>query len=574
MPRKARPRTQKAIEKVPSGITGFDEITFEGLPKGRPTLVAGRAGCGKTLFGMEFLVRGAQIYGEPGVFMSFEEITEELVTNFNSLGFNLQELIDNNLIELDHVAVEKAEIEETGEYNLDGLFVRLQYAINKIKAKRVVLDTIESLFSGLQNQSILRAELRRLFRWLKDKKVTAIITGERGDQVNAVTRYGLEEYVADCVISLEHVVNDRIATRRLRVLKYRGSAHGIDEYPFLIDETGISVLPITSLALDHAVSTEKISSGVERLDSMLGGKGFYKGSSILVSGTAGTGKSTLAATFACSACKKGKRVLYFAFEEAPQQIVRNMRSVGIELESCIKKGILHIEASRPTIWGLEMHLASMHKSILNFKPEVIVIDPVSNLITVGSENEVRSMLTRLIDFIKTSGITSFFTDLIVGGFIESTKVGISSLMDTWILVKSMEYNGERNRTIYVLKARGIAHSNQMREFLLTSKGIDIIDVYTGPAGVLTGTSRVVQEAKDRADKLIRTQDYERKEREIRRKEEVLESQIRMLKAQFEAEKSELTKELKEQKIREDVLAQDRSYLSKMRKADVNTGREE
>lgn len=574
MPQKVRPKTQKAIEKVPSGITGFDEITFGGLPKGRPTLVAGRAGCGKTLFGIEFLVRGAQIYGEPGFFMSFEEHAEELITNFNSLGFRLQELIYNNLIELDHVAVERAEIEETGEYNLDGLFVRLEYAIDRIKAKRVVLDTVESLFSGLQNQSILRAELRRLFRWLKDKKVTAIITGERGEQANAVTRYGLEEYVADCVISLDHVVDDRIATRRLRVLKYRGSAHGTDEYPFLIDETGISVLPITSLNLDHAISAERISSGVERLDAMLGGKGFYKGSSILVSGTSGTGKSTLSANFASSVCKQGSRVLYFAFEEAPQQIVRNMRSVGIELESFIKKGVLHIEASRPSVWGLEMHLASMHKAIVNFKPEVIVIDPISNLISVGSENEVRSMLTRLVDFIKSSGITSLFTDLIMGEFTETTKVGISSLMDTWILVKSMEFNGERNRTIYVLKARGIAHSNQMREFLITSRGIDIINVYTGPAGVLTGTSRVVQEAKDRADKLIRSQDSERKEREIKRKEEILESQIRLLKSQFEAEKYEMMKDVKEHKIREEILEKDRHLLSRMRKADVNAGQEE
>lgn len=566
--RNSRPKArQKSIEKVHTGINGFDEITYGGLPKGRPTLIAGRAGCGKTLFGMEFLVRGAQIYGEPGVFMSFEELTEELITNFNSLGFNLQELIDNNLITMDHVAIEKAEIEETGEYNLDGLFVRLNYAIKSVNAKRVVLDTVESLFSGLGNENILRAELRRLFRWLKDQGVTAIITGERGKEAQSVTRHGLEEYVADCVVLLDHVVNDRIATRRLRVLKYRGSAHGTDEYPFLIDETGISVLPITSLSLDHPVSSSRISSGVERLDNMLGGKGFYRGSSILVSGTAGTGKSTLAASFASSTCSHGEKVLYFAFEEAPQQIVRNMRSVGIELENHLKKGILRIEASRPTIWGLEMHLASMHKSIVNFKPQAIIIDPISNLISVGTENEVRSMLTRLIDFIKMNDITAFFTDLIIGELMESTRVGVSSLMDCWVLVKSIEVDNERNRAIYVLKARGIPHSNQMREFLLTSKGIDIIDVYTGPAGVLTGTGRILQEAKDKAEKLVRELEYERKQRNIKRKEEVLENQIKLLRGQYESEKDEALKELREQQVREEVLEKDRSIISKMRKSD-------
>ncbi|NLE00772.1 MAG: circadian clock protein KaiC [Fibrobacter sp.] len=561
---KKRPR---GINKTPTGINGFDEITYGGLPKGRPTLVAGRAGCGKTLFSMEFLARGVQVYGEPGVFMSFEERTEELITNFNSLGFDLQELINKNLLIIDHVAVEKAEIEETGEYNLDGLFVRLNYAIKSVKAKRVVLDTVESLFSGLANQGIIRAELRRLFRWLKDQGVTAIITGERGKETENVTRHGLEEYVADCVILLDHIVNDRIATRRLRILKYRGSAHGTDEYPFLIDETGISVLPITSLSLDHSVGNERISSGVERLDTMLEGKGFYRGSSILVSGTSGTGKSTLAATFASSACKNGEKVLYFAFEEAPQQIIRNMRSVGIELESCIKKGTLRIESSRPTIWGLEMHLATIHKEITKYKPQVVIIDPISNFISIGNENEVRSMLTRLIDYIKMNNITALFTDLITGDFVEVTRVGVSSLMDVWILVKSVEADNERNRTIYILKARGIAHSNQMREFLLTPDGVDIIDVYTGPAGVLTGTGRVKQEAADNAERLLREQEFERKQRDLKRSEEILENQINLLRVQYEAKREETLNELRNQKIREEVLEMDRRIIAKMRKSD-------
>jgi circadian clock protein KaiC len=557
------------IKKTPTGINGFDEITYGGLPKGRPTLVAGRAGCGKTLFSIEFLARGAQMFGEAGVFMSFEERSEELVTNFNSLGFNLQEFIDKKLLVMDFVSIERAEIEETGEYNLDGLFVRLEYAIKSVNAKRVVLDTIESLFSGLSNETILRAELRRLFRWLKDKGMTAIITGERGRDAEYVTRHGLEEYVADCVILLDHVVTERIATRKLRVLKYRGSSHGADEYPFLIDGKGISVLPITSLNLNHPVSAQRISTGVERLDTMLDGKGFFQGSSILVSGMAGTGKSTLAAGFAQSSCKQGRKVLYFAFEEAPQQIIRNMNSVGIDLERLIKKGSLIIHATRPTLWGLEMHLATMHKVISSYTPDVVIVDPVSNLINVGSEKEVRSMLTRLVDYMKTNQITSLFTDLITGGaFEEATKVGISSLMDAWIFVKSIEMNGERNRTIHILKARGIAHSNQMREFLLTSKGIDIIDVYTGPAGVLTGTARISQEAKEKADKTIRKQASECKKRELQRREEMVENQIKMLRVQFEAEMSEAMKEIGEQQIREEVLEQDRRILSEMRKCDL------
>lgn len=554
------------LEKTPTGIQGFDEITNGGLPKGRPCLIAGKAGSGKTLFSMEFLARGAMRFNDPGVLMTFEERTEDLIKNFGSLGFDLQELIDNKMLIIDFVSVERAEIEETGEYNLDGLFVRLEYAISAINAKRVVLDTIEALFSGLTNEAILRAELRRLFYWLKQKGVTAVITGERGK--DTITRHGLEEYVADCVVLLDHTVNERIATRRMRVIKYRGSSHGADEYPFLIDETGISVLPVTSLSLDHEVSTQRISSGILRLDTMLGGKGFYRGSSILVSGTSGTGKSTLAASFTQESCRRGEKVLYFAFEEASQQIIRNMRSVGFDLQSCIQAGKLRIHASRPTIWGLELHLANMHKIITAFKPDVIIIDPISNLVAVGTLNEVRSMLIRLIDFIKSQQITSLFTDLITGGsFHESTEVGVSSLMDTWILLKTIEINGERNRGIYVLKARGIAHSNQIREFLLTSEGIDIIDAYTGPGGVLTGTARVAQESKERADEILRQQETERLEREVMRNQKILENQIDMLKVKFEAEKSDLMKNIRERKIREDVLAEDRKRISKMRRTD-------
>jgi circadian clock protein KaiC len=560
------PLPPQILEKTPTGINGFDEITKGGLPKGRPCLIAGSAGSGKTLFGMEFLVRGAVQYREPGAILTFEERVEDLVRNFASLGFNLDQLIEDKMLIIDYIHVERAEIEETGEYNLDGLFVRLEYAISSIGAKRVVLDTVEALFAGLTNEAILRSELRRLFYWLKVRGVTAVITGERGTQT--LTRYGLEEYVADCVVLLEHTVSERIATRRIRVIKYRGSSHGADEYPFLIDETGISILPVTSLKLDHKVSSLRISSGVERLDTMLGGSGFYRGSSILVSGTSGTGKSTLAASFAHAACHRGEKTLYFAFEEAPQQIIRNMRSVGLDLQNCVDKGLLVIHASRPTAWGLELHLATMHKVIASTKPDVIIIDPVSNLVTVGTPNEVKSMLIRLVDFIKSEGITSFFTDLIFGGdFSEKTDVGISSLMDVWLLVKTLEINGERNRGIYVLKARGIAHSNQIREFLLTSQGIDIIDVYTGPQGVLTGTARVTQESRERADALIRQQEKERLELEISRKENIFENQIAALKAQFEAEKSDLLRDIRESSLREQMMAEDREKIVKMRQSE-------
>ena len=465
-------KSQEGLPKCQTGIRGLDEITDGGIPKGRPTLVCGGAGCGKTLFAMEFLVRGAAQYNEPGVFMSFEESSEELTQNVASLGFDLNDLEARKMMYLDNVRIERSEIEETGEYDLEGLFIRLNHAIDSIGANRVVLDTVESLFGGLANESILRAELRRLFRWLKEKGVTAIITGERGE--NMLTRHGLEEYVSDCVILLGNRVEGQISTRRLRIVKYRGSAHGTNEYPFLIDEKGISVMPITSIGLQHDVSTERISSGIPRLDTMLGGEGYYRGSSILVSGTAGTGKTSIAAHFANAACSRGERCLYFAFEEAPSQITRNMRSIGIDLEPWMNQGLLDIYAVRPTIYGLEMHLVKMYKMVMEFKPEVVVIDPVTNLIAIGSDTEVKSMLARLIDFLKANQITAFFTNLSHGGSLEQTEFGISSLMDTWLLLRDIEIGGERNRGLYILKSRGMAHSNQIREFLLTDKGITLL----------------------------------------------------------------------------------------------------
>jgi len=439
-----RSKSLESLRKERTGIPGFDEITRGGLPAGRPTLICGGAGAGKTLFATEFLVRGATLFDEPGVFMSFEESEEELATNVASLGFDLKQLIADKKLVLDYVFIERSEIEETGEYDLEALFLRLGHAIDSIGAKRVVLDTLEALFSALANEAIIRAELRRLFRWLKEKGVTAVITCERGD--GTLTRYGLEEYVADCVILLDHRVQNQISTRRMRIVKYRGTSHGTNEYPFLLDEKGFSVLPITSLGLAHKAPTEYTSSGVPRLDTMLEGRGFYRGSSILVSGTAGTGKSTLGAHFIEAACTRGEKALFFAFEESQDQIIRNMRSVGIDLERFVKKGLLKFHNARPSAWGLEVHLAVIHKEISDFAPSVVVIDPITNFLAVGDAPETKSMLTRLIDFLKTRQITGMFTSLTSSGTnIEDSEVGVSSLMDVWILVKNIESNGERNR---------------------------------------------------------------------------------------------------------------------------------
>jgi circadian clock protein KaiC len=557
----------RSIEKTPSGVRGLDEITYGGLPKGRPTLVAGGPGAGKTLLAMEFLIRGATEYNEPGVFVAFEETAGDLAKNVASLGFDLNTLIKQKKLRVDYVYIERSEIQETGEYDLEGLFIRLAAAIDAVGAKRVVLDTIEVLFSGFTNHAILRAELRRLFRWLKEKGVTAIITGERGDVT--FTRYGLEEYVADCVIILDHRVNDQISTRRLRVVKYRGSTHGTNEYPFLIDQTGISVLPLSSLGLNHPASKERISTGIPRLDTMLGGKGYYRGSSILISGTAGTGKTSIAASFAEAACRRGERCLYLAMEESPDQITRNMRSIGIDLGRWTRKGLLQIHATRPSLYGLEMHLLTVHKLVEDFKPAVVVMDPVTNLITSGESNEVRSLLTRLMDFLKTRQITTVFTSLTHGSQeIQLSGTEISSLIDTWLLLVSQESNGERNRILYLLKSRGMAHSNQIREFRLTDHGVELENIYVGPAGVLTGTARVVQETKEKAENAIRLSEIERKRQEIARKRKAMEARIALLRAQQEAEEQDMEKKIFLGEQQEQILIQDQETMARLRKADT------
>jgi circadian clock protein KaiC len=453
----------------------MDEITSGGLPRGRPTLIAGGAGCGKTLFSMQFLVNGVTQFDEPGVFVAFEENAEELAQNVASLGFDLKKLIKRKKLIVDYVRVERAEIEEAGEYDLDGLFIRLSHAIDSIGAKRVVLDTIEVLFGALPNEGILRAELHRLFRWLKDKGVSAVVTAERGE--GAITRYGLEEYVADCVIVLDHRVNQQISTRRLRIVKYRGALHGTNEYPFLIGRQGITVLPITSLGLKHEASNERVSTGIPELDEMMGQKGFYRASSILISGTAGSGKSSLAASFVDAACRRGERALYFAFEESPSQILRNMRSIGLDLARHVKKGLLRFHATRPTVYGLEMHLVTMYDMIREYEPHVVVIDPVTDFTTVGSMAEIKSAVTRIIDFLKMNDITALFTSAATEeDMANDSVVGISSLIDAWISLRNLEDNGERHRGLFLLKSRGMAHSNQIRSFQLTDNGIEIGDM--------------------------------------------------------------------------------------------------
>jgi circadian clock protein KaiC len=465
----------KTLPKSPTGIPGMDEITGGGLPKGRPTLVAGGAGCGKTLFAMECLVNGAMEYDEPGVFVAFEENAAELAQNVASLGFDLKDLIRKKKLIIDYVRVERSEIEETGDYDLEGLFIRLGHAIDTIGAKRVVLDTVEVLFSALTNQGILRAELQRLFRWLKDRGVTAVITAERGD--GTMTRFGLEEYVADCVILLDHRVIEQISTRRLRIVKYRGTLHGTNEYPFLITRDGISVLPITSLGLDHEVSNERISTGIPELDEMLGNKGFYRGSSILLSGSAGSGKTSLAASIIEAACLRGERCLYFTFEESPSQIIRNMNSIGIDLASHRKKGLLRFHATRPALYGLEMHLVTLHDLIREVEPDVVVLDPVTDFGVVGSDAEVKSAVTRIIDLLKMKQITALFTSLVPEELAaDQSVVGISSLIDAWINLRNIEYNGERSRGLFILKSRGMSHSSQIRSFQLTDDGIRIGDM--------------------------------------------------------------------------------------------------
>jgi circadian clock protein KaiC len=555
--------TAEKLVKAPSGIAGLDEITFGGLPAGRPTLIAGAAGCGKTLFALTFLVKGATLYDEPGVLMSFEERADDLIANVSSLGYDLPRLIAEKKLVIDYVRVERSEIEQSGEYDLEGLFVRLGHAIDKIGAKRVVLDTLEALFSGLGDGPVLRAELRRLFQWLKDRGVSALITAERGAE-GQLTRHGLEEYVSDCVIALDNRVDEQITTRRLRVLKYRGSAHGTNEYPFLIDAGGISVLPVTSAGLSHSISDEVVSSGIAGIDAMLGIGGYYVGSSVLLSGPSGTGKTTFGSKFVDAACTAGRRAIYFSFEESPEQIVRNMQSVGMDLESHVRGGLLRFESARPSLFGLEMHLVLMIRQIEDFRPDVVVIDPISAF--RGSESEIHATLLRLVDYLKVKGITVVFNNLVNNEREDRNEQSLSSLMDVWIGLHDLQANGERNRGLFVLKARGMSHSNQIREYRLGADGVVLIEPYIGQQGVLTGSARIVQEAQEEAAAQERRDEVNRRQREFIEKRKAAERQIEETREALAREEAELVALDTVDRRREEMLSAGRSAAASRRGA--------
>ena len=535
----------EGLSKSLTGIDGFDELTLGGLPSGRPTLVCGSAGCGKTLFASTFLFNGAKVYGEPGVFVTFEERPVDIVANVESLGFDLQGLIDKSMIHIEHIAIDPTEVAEIGEYDLEALFLRLEFAVDQIGAKRIVLDTIESLFSAFSNPAILRAEIRRLFDWLKQKGLTAVITGERGD--GTLTRQGLEEYVSDCVILLDHRVDSQISTRRLRIVKYRGTAHGTNEYPFLIDEEGFSVLPVSSLGLGHMVFDERISSGVPDLDAMLTGGGFYRGSSILLTGVAGAGKSSLASMMAHAACGRGERTLYLSFEESEAQTVRNMRSIGVDLSQWLKIGRMRYVAARPTFYSLEMHLAIMLREIGKFQPQLVVLDPISAFTGSADMVEIQAMLLRIVDFLKSNGITAVFTHLANVQQAE-TDAGLSSLMDAWVLLLNREINGEFNRELYLLKARGIAHSNQVREFIMSDDGIHLLEPYLGESGALTGSARRSEEARTRRAEVDRRADVARLQDQVAQRRRRALAQIETLRADLDADEAEFNRLVKAEEV--------------------------
>jgi circadian clock protein KaiC len=558
------PHDLQTLAKAPTGIQGLDEVTQGGLPRGRPSLVCGPAGCGKTLLAMEFLVRGITQFGEPGVFVAFEETRDDLVANVASLGFDLAQLEADRMLVIDHVEVVAGEMMEAGEWDLEGLFIRLGASIDAVGATRVVIDTIETLFGAFTDAATLRAELRRLFVWLKQRGVTAVITGERGD--GALTRHGIEEYVSDCVIVLDHTVTDQMSTRRLRILKYRGSLHGTNEYPFLIGERGVSVHPITSLGLQHRVSSERVSTGVGRLDLMLGGRGPYRGSSMLVSGSAGTGKSILAAQFCDAACARGERAIYMAFEESQDQILRNMKSVGLNLEPWVEQGLLQFKCVRPGLHGLEAHLADKQKLVEDFDPAVVVMDPISDLIGLGTRREVLSMLTRQFDFLKARGVTSLFTSLVPEGSREPTDQ-VASLIDTWLHLHTLEGNGEHNHILTVLKSRGMAHSNQLREFRITDRGVELTDVYVGPQGVLTGSARSAQEAKEQSDAVARQQDLEQRRANLERQRQSVEARVAVLWREFEGEADAVARLLSQGSAGRDEGVEQRLEQGRLRRSD-------
>jgi circadian clock protein KaiC len=562
----AKPRNKKPVaelQKALTGIPGLDEITGGGLPRGRTTLVTGGPGCGKTLLATQFIVNGVVKYDEPGVYIAFEETADELATNMASLGVDLNDLVAKGKLTIDYIHVDPSEIEHTGAYDLEPLFLRIGAAVDAIKAKRVSMDTVEVLFSGLPDPLTIRAEVRRLFRFLKDRQITAVATGERSD--TTLTRHSLEEFVSDCVIKLDHRTQGEISTRHLQVVKYRGSTHGTNSYPFLIDTSGITVTPITSLGLDHRAPTERVPSGIARLDTMLGGHGLYRGSSTLISGAAGTGKTSIAVHFIDAACRRGERALYFVFEESPNQIIRNMRSIGIDLEQWVKKGLLRFHAVRPTSLGLEMHLSHMFKEIRDFTPKVAAVDPISNLIAVGTISEANSMVRRLVDYLKINEITAVFTDLSASmAQMSDTEIGVSSLMDTWLQIQHIEHNGERNRGLSVIKSRGTAHSNQVRELVMTENGVDLADVYLGPTGVLTGSAKFAEQRRASMEGQERQREVSRRREALEKRRAALESEIAAMRAGFDAEQLDFEHSLTRDHNAVEDAATDRSEMARLR----------
>jgi len=560
------PEDNHQLPKSLTGIEGLDDITMGGLPKARTTLICGGTGTGKTLLAMEFLLRGATQFNEPGVFMAFEESTNDLIANVASIGFDLKGLITAEKVVVDFVYIDHEQIVEAGEYNLDALFIRLGTAIDAIGAKRVVLDTIESLFSSLPNPAVLRAELRRLFRWLKEKGVTAVITGEGG--TDALTRHGLEEFISDCVINLTISIEDRVASRRLRIMKYRGSSHGTNEYPFVIDGKGFSLIPITSSKLEYKISNAKVSSGIPRLDTMLGGRGFFEGSVIMVSGPSGTGKTTFMSHFADAACRRNERAVYISFEESPDQIIRNMSSVGLTLDKWIKQGLLVMESRRPTQCGLDMHLVLAQKLIAEHDPKIVIMDPVTSFSDIANSSDVKRILMKFVDHMKSLGVTTMFGSLTPSELpAEVSAVNISSIIDSWILLRDMESNGERNRGLYILKSRGMRHSNQVREFLISDHGVDICDVYTGTGGVTTGGARLNMLAQEKALSLKLQEEIELRQFDLENKRNVLDSKIAAMRAEFAAQEAGNLKMIAQEKNRQTQLSADQTAMGKARTVD-------
>ncbi len=554
------------LSKAETVIPGLDEILLGGIPAGRPTLICGAAGCGKTLLGMTFLVNGATRFGEAGVFISFEETGQDLADNVASLGFDVPGLIAAEKLAIDHIRIERSEMAETGDYDLEGLFVRLGHAIDRIGARRVVLDSIEALFSNLSSETILRAELRRLFSWLRERGLTTIITGERGQ--GTLTRYGIEEYISDCVILLDNRVEDQVTTRRLRIVKFRGSAHGTNEYPFLLDDQGITVVPLSSASLDHRVSDEVVSTGIPGLDAMLGPHGIYRGSNALLSGVAGSGKTILGASFVDAACLRGERCMFFSSEESAEQLIRNVGSAGIHLRRHVASGLLRFETKRPTAFGFEMHLAHMQRELDRFQPAVVILDPVTGF--RGPESEIHALLLRMLDILKMRGITTIFTSLTsCSDRMAQSDFGLSSLMDTWIFLVDIESNGERNRGLYVLKSRGMSHSNQIREYLLTGEGVQLVDAYLGTAGVLTGSARLAMEAQGRIEAQRQQEDIARRRREIVTRRAAAERHIAELRAQIEAQDAEIAGLAFREERRETVFESDRAAMGASRGMHAN-----